>query len=61
MCLSLKLVHEWRDVNVKLLLAPRYQGHSSSVQYYECCLHVIIFLYVIQTQPLTLYSIFVIE
>ena len=49
-CFTLYILHE-RAMNIRLLLAPKYYGHSWSVQCYELCLHAIIFLYLIQARP----------
>ena len=43
-CFAFKFMHDWRAVTKTVYLAPRYQGHSLSVQSYEFYLHAIIFL-----------------
>ena len=45
---------DWRAMTVTVHLAPRYMGHSLSVQYYEFYLHAILFQLLIQTRPLRL-------
>ena len=57
MCFAFNLMHDWRAMTVKLLLAPRYQGHSLSVQCYKFFLHAFIFLDLNQKQPYTLLSL----
>ena len=52
---AFNLMHDWRAMNVTVHLAPRYQGHSLSVQCYEFCLHTILFMLVIQTRPPSIY------
>ena len=38
-----RLMHNWRGLNIMILLAPRYQGHSLLGQCYEFCLHATIY------------------
>ena len=51
MSFSFHLMHGWRAMDLMVHLAPRYQGHSLSVQCYEIYLHAILFLLLIHTQP----------
>ena len=48
MFFAFNLMHDWRAMNVTLLLAPMYHGHSLSVQFHNCSLHAIKFLQLIQ-------------
>jgi hypothetical protein len=51
MCFAFNFMYDWRAVTKTVHLAPRYQGHSLSVQCYEFYLHAILFLKLIQTRP----------
>ena len=51
MCFAFNIMHDWRAVTKTVHLAPRYQGHSLSVQCYEFYLHAILFLLLIHTRP----------
>ena len=42
MCFAFNLMHDWRAMNVTVCLAPRHQGHSLSVQWYEFYLYAIL-------------------
>ena len=43
-CFAFSFMHDWRAVIKTVHLAPRYLGHSLSVQCYEFYLHTILFL-----------------
>ena len=51
MCFIFNFMHDLRAVTKTVHLAPRYQGHSLSVQCYAFYLHAILFLQLIQTLP----------